>query len=84
MMVKGLENLWNWIQGAAVFLAGIVAHAGAMLWRGGKKENQFEVFGRDLQEIKSKVEKIPRLESDIRQMKQALFDHNIIIRNGEH
>ena len=79
---------WDWVEGFAVFLAGIVAHAGASLIRGvyagGQKSKQFETFGDDLKEIKKKVDRIPKLESDVRAVRQALLDNGIKIANGEH
>ena len=78
------KDAWEWLKFLAAVLGGMLIHVGVMIFRGGEKSHQLQVFGEDIREIKAKVDQIPKLESDMRAIRQALFDNGIKIANGGH
>jgi hypothetical protein len=82
------KDVWEWAKFAAAVLGGMLIHAGTVIWRGGEKvgatAKQIQVFGEQIAKIETKVEDIPNIRSDLRAIKQALFDNGIEIRNGGH
>lgn len=82
----------EYLRGLIILIIGMILQAGLMIWRGGRvvgsKEEQFKVFGEELRSIKDELwetrEERAKITSDMRAIRQALYDNGIKISNGGH